>query len=85
MATSSRVNSLLTRSRITGDTLNVIQTDVTRVKSYASPLQTVMDSDPAKIVRQTISAIVDNIPPLLRVLDDVAQVHPFIKSTFSSN
>ncbi|RPD59328.1 hypothetical protein L226DRAFT_314748 [Lentinus tigrinus ALCF2SS1-7] len=62
-----------------GDTLNVIQTHVAQVQSYASPLQTVMDSDPGKAIRQTITAIVDNIPPLLKVLDDVAQVHPFIK------
>ncbi|RDX51421.1 hypothetical protein OH76DRAFT_1481353 [Lentinus brumalis] len=63
----------------TGDTLNVIQTNVTQVQSYASPLQTAMDSDPAKAIRQTITALVDGIPALLKVLDDVAQIHPFIK------
>ncbi|KAI0757704.1 hypothetical protein C8Q80DRAFT_1216217 [Daedaleopsis nitida] len=62
-----------------GDTLSVIQTNVTSAQSYASPLQAAMDSDPAKIVRQTITALVDGLPALLRVLDDVAQIHPFIK------
>ncbi len=58
----------------------MIQTNVTQVQSYASPLQTAMDSDPAKAIRQTITALVDGIPALLKVLDDVAQIHPFIKS-----
>ena len=64
---------------VPGDTLTVIQTDVTHIQSYASPLQAVMDSDPAKAIRQTITALVDGIPGLLKVLDDVAQIHPFIK------
>ncbi|PIL29961.1 hypothetical protein GSI_07872 [Ganoderma sinense ZZ0214-1] len=62
-----------------GTTLSAIQTDVSKVQSIASPLQVVMDTEPGKAIRQTISAIVEGIPGLLKVLDDVAQVHPFIK------
>ncbi|RPD55866.1 hypothetical protein L227DRAFT_579346 [Lentinus tigrinus ALCF2SS1-6] len=62
-----------------GDTLSIIQADVTTVQSFTSPLQVVLDSDPAKALRQTITALVDGIPALLKVLDDVAQIHPFIK------
>ena len=63
--------------------LNTIQTDVSKVQSIASPLQVVVDTEPGKAIRQTISAIVDGIPALLKVLDDVAQIHPFIKSSCS--
>ncbi|RPD56321.1 hypothetical protein L226DRAFT_469232 [Lentinus tigrinus ALCF2SS1-7] len=62
-----------------GNTLGVIRTDVAQVQSFASPLQVVLDSDPAKALRQTVAALVDGIPALLKVLDDVAQIHPFIK------
>ncbi|KAI1785580.1 hypothetical protein LXA43DRAFT_1037408 [Ganoderma leucocontextum] len=62
-----------------GATLSAIQTDVSNVQSVASPLQAVMETEPGKAIRQTISAIVDGIPGLLKVLDDVAQIHPFIK------
>ncbi len=60
----------------------MIQTDFTRVQSYASPLQTALNIDAAKAIQQTITAIVDGIPSLLKMLDDVAQIHPFIKSMF---
>ena len=64
-----------------GAALSVIQTDVSKVQSIVSPLQVVMDTEPGKAIRQTISAIVEGIPGLLKVLDDVAQIHPFIKSS----
>ena len=67
---------------MTGAALSVIQTDVSKVQSIVSPLQVVMDTEPGKAIRQTISAIVDGIPGLLKVLDDVAQIHPFIKSSY---
>ncbi|TBU21891.1 hypothetical protein BD311DRAFT_869699 [Dichomitus squalens] len=62
-----------------GDTLSVLQTDVSTVQSLASPLQLAMSTEPGKEIRQMISDIVDGIPALLKVLDDVAQIHPFIK------
>ena len=43
-----------------------------------------MTTEPGKAIRQTISDIVDGIPALLKVLDDVAQIHPFIKSQYFS-
>lgn len=52
------------------------------MQSYASPLQTALNIDAAKAIQQTITAIVDGIPSLLKMLDDVAQIHPFIKSMF---
>lgn len=53
------------------------------VEDIASPLaQAVMETQPGKVIRQTISAIVDGILALLKVLDDIAQIHPFIKSGY---
>ncbi|KAI1785577.1 hypothetical protein LXA43DRAFT_899476 [Ganoderma leucocontextum] len=62
------------------DKISELGTDVSIVQSLASPLvQAVMETEPGKAVRQTISSIIDGIPALLKVLDDVAQIHPFIK------
>ena len=63
-----------------GNSINIAGGDVTTIQGLASPLQLAMSTEPGKAIRHTISTIVDGIPALLKVLDDVAQIHPFIGS-----
>ncbi|CDO75523.1 hypothetical protein BN946_scf184871.g4 [Trametes cinnabarina] len=63
-----------------GDLLGAIKTDVSNIQSstLASPLKTAYESDAMKAIRTGVNALVDNLPGLLKALDEVAKLHPFI-------
>ena len=59
----------------TEDTLSAAQTNVSDFQDLVSPVQDVVVTEAGPIIQR----IVDGIPGLLKVLDDVASIHPFIK------
>ncbi len=71
----------------TGDKYEAISEDASKLRDTASPflssaLQDMMDTEPVKDITDKISAIVSGIPVLLSLLDNVAEIHPFIKGSF---
>ncbi|OSD01341.1 hypothetical protein PYCCODRAFT_541681 [Trametes coccinea BRFM310] len=75
--TGSRSLGILNKS---GDMLGTIKTDVTNVQSssLASPLKSAYESDAMKTIRNGVNALADNLPGLIKALDEVAKLHPFI-------
>ncbi|TFK89009.1 hypothetical protein K466DRAFT_487737 [Polyporus arcularius HHB13444] len=61
-----------------GDALSVIQTDVTTAQSYSSPMKSAYESDAMKLVREGVNTLIDSLPGLVKALDEVAKLHPFI-------
>ena len=61
----------------------VAQTDVAAAQGYASTAKTVYESDAMKTVREGVNLLVDSLPGLVKALDEVAKLHPFIGSTSS--
>ncbi|RPD54176.1 hypothetical protein L227DRAFT_580748 [Lentinus tigrinus ALCF2SS1-6] len=61
-----------------GDAVNLLQTNVTTAQSYSSPMKTVYESDAMKVVREGVNTLIDNLPGLIKALDEVAKLHPFI-------
>ncbi|KAI0766852.1 hypothetical protein BD413DRAFT_141493 [Trametes elegans] len=61
-----------------GDMLGTIQTDVSAAQSYSSPLKSAYESDSMKALREGVNALVSNLPGLIKTLDEVAKLHPFI-------
>ncbi len=63
-----------------GDALNVIQTDATTAQSYSSSVKTAYESDAMQLVREGVNTLIDSLPGLVKALDEVAKLHPFIGS-----
>ncbi|KAI0644525.1 hypothetical protein C8Q79DRAFT_777894 [Trametes meyenii] len=61
-----------------GDLINTIQTDLATSRSYASPLKSAYESEAFKVVRDGVNSLVDSLPGLIKALDEVAKLHPFI-------
>ncbi|KAI0708178.1 hypothetical protein C8T65DRAFT_211601 [Cerioporus squamosus] len=61
-----------------GTALSVIQTDVATAQGYSTPMKTVFESDAMKVVREGVNTLIDSLPGLLKALDEVAKLHPFI-------
>ncbi|KAI0767714.1 hypothetical protein C8Q74DRAFT_1203793 [Fomes fomentarius] len=61
-----------------GGTLDAIQTNVASAQNYSSTMKTVYDSESMKFVRDGVNALVDSLPGLVKALDEVAKLHPFI-------
>ncbi|KAM5533024.1 hypothetical protein V8D89_013292 [Ganoderma adspersum] len=53
-------------------------TAVATAESYASTAKPVYDSDAMKAVREGVSMLVESLPGLVKALDEVAKIHPFI-------
>ena len=68
-----------------GNLLNSIQTNVGTAQSYQSPLKTAYESEAMKIVRDGVNSLVDSLPGLIKALDEVAKLHPFIGSKYSGS
>ncbi|KAH9894903.1 hypothetical protein C8Q73DRAFT_644952 [Cubamyces lactineus] len=62
----------------TGDMLNAINTNVTSAQSMSSPLKSAYESEAMKTIRSGVNALVDSLPGLIKALDEVAKLHPFI-------
>ncbi|KAI1783149.1 hypothetical protein LXA43DRAFT_904186 [Ganoderma leucocontextum] len=62
----------------TGAAVTITQTDVTAAQSYASTMKPVYESDAMKVVREGVNMLVDSLPGLVKALDEVAKLHPFI-------
>ncbi|KAJ2989911.1 hypothetical protein NUW54_g8639 [Trametes sanguinea] len=75
--TGSRSLRVLNKS---GDMLGTIKTDVTNIQgsSLASPLKSAYESEAMKTIRSGVNTLVDNLPGLIKALDEVAKLHPFI-------
>ncbi|KAI0752480.1 hypothetical protein C8Q80DRAFT_1146274 [Daedaleopsis nitida] len=71
----SRLRKVVDKS---GDTLNTLQGDVTTAQSYQTSAQTVYESDAMKVVRDGVNSFIDSLPGLVKALDEVAKLHPFI-------
>ncbi len=67
-----------------GAAIVISQTDVATAQGYASTLKPMYESDAMKTVREGVNLLVDSLPGLVKALDEVAKLHPFIGSTFSS-
>ena len=65
--------------------MNSIQTNVASAQSYSSPMKTVYESDAMKTIREGVNTLVDSLPGLVKALDEVAKIHPFIGSASYSN
>ena len=65
---------------MTGTAISTAQTDVATAQSYASTAKTVYDSDAMKTVREGVNMLVESLPGLVKALDEVAKLHPFIAS-----
>ncbi|OJT10257.1 hypothetical protein TRAPUB_13211 [Trametes pubescens] len=61
-----------------GDMLGAIKTDIASAQSFSSPLKPVYESDALKVVRTSVNALVNSLPGLVKALDEVAKLHPFI-------
>ena len=49
----------------------------------ASNAEAACKSDDLKAIREGFNMFVDSLPGLLKILDDIANVHPFIKGLFN--
>ncbi len=45
-------------------------------------VDTVSSNDGVNLLIQGVNSLVDSLPPLVKALEAVAQIHPFIASTF---
>ncbi|KAI0360925.1 hypothetical protein OH77DRAFT_1517315 [Trametes cingulata] len=63
---------------MSGDMLGAIRTDVNTAQSYSSPLKSAYESEAMKMVRDGVNTLVDSLPGLIKALDEVAKLHPFI-------
>lgn len=62
----------------------MLQTDVATAQGYSSPIKVAYESDTMKFVRDGVNALIDSLPGLVKALDEVAKLHPFIGSAFTS-
>ncbi|KAI0325467.1 hypothetical protein GY45DRAFT_1348843 [Cubamyces sp. BRFM 1775] len=62
----------------TGDMVKTISTDVANAQSMSSPLKSAYESEAMKTVRSGVNTLVDSLPSLIKALDEVAKLHPFI-------
>ncbi|CDO75521.1 hypothetical protein BN946_scf184871.g2 [Trametes cinnabarina] len=58
--------------------LDMIKSDAATVQSAVSLLKPAYESDTMTLVRQGVNMLIDSLPGLLRALDTVAKLHPFI-------
>ena len=63
--------------------LSAINTNVTNAQSMSSPLKSAYESEAMKTIRSGVNALVDSLPGLIKALDEVAKLHPFIGSAFT--
>ncbi|KAI9068321.1 hypothetical protein FKP32DRAFT_1754486 [Trametes sanguinea] len=72
---SSKTSKAMNRS---GDLLDTVQSEAPTAMSIVSSLQSVYQSDGMRPVRDGLTAFVDTMPELLKGLDTVAHLHPFV-------
>ena len=58
--------------------LTTMQTGVDHLKALSSPVKAAYQGDAMKMVRHGINALVDTLPGLLKALDEVTVVYPFV-------
>ncbi|KAI0668784.1 hypothetical protein C8Q78DRAFT_1081152 [Trametes maxima] len=81
---SARFDMYRTKSRRSGkqkgneDPVLALNTQVTSVAELVSPLSSGVQGSAQKIAQYGMNALVDGLPELLKVLENVASVHPFI-------
>ncbi|KAI0666572.1 hypothetical protein C8Q78DRAFT_434848 [Trametes maxima] len=62
-----------------GKVYNTAQTAFATGQNVISVVQPIYESDAAKVVRESVTAFVEGLPGVLKALDQVANIHPFIK------
>ncbi|KAI0644519.1 hypothetical protein C8Q79DRAFT_1011558 [Trametes meyenii] len=75
-ATRSTGTTALNRA---GKVYDTAQAAFATGKNVVSAVQPIYESDAAKTVRESVTAFVEGLPGVLKALDDVANIHPFIK------
>ncbi|KAI0661089.1 hypothetical protein C8Q70DRAFT_911215 [Cubamyces menziesii] len=61
-----------------GDMISAITTDVGDAQSALSPLKSAYESEAMKTIRDGVNTLVNSLPGLIKALDEVAKLHPFI-------
>ncbi|TFK89010.1 hypothetical protein K466DRAFT_598154 [Polyporus arcularius HHB13444] len=62
----------------TGIAASELETHVATTQSSVPPTKTVYESDAMKAVREGVNTVIDSLPGLVKALDEVAKLHPFI-------
>ena len=62
--------------------ISAITTDVGDAQSALSPLKSAYESEAMKTIRDGVNTLVNSLPGLIKALDEVAKLHPFIGSTY---
>ncbi|KAI0644515.1 hypothetical protein C8Q79DRAFT_777424 [Trametes meyenii] len=75
-ARGTKTTQLLDRA---GTAYATVQSAAASVQDTVSVVQPVFDSDPMKAIREGVTALVEGLPGVLKALDEVANIHPFIK------
>lgn len=79
MSTASRsVDEDEIHKVLLGDAIGAVQGGVDTVTSVVSLVQPAYESDAMQTVRDGVNKLIDSLPGLLKALDGLAQVHPFI-------
>lgn len=65
---------------VTGIAASELETHVATTQSSVPPTKTVYESDAMKAVREGVNTVIDSLPGLVKALDEVAKLHPFIGS-----
>ncbi|KAI8975856.1 hypothetical protein BD414DRAFT_423775 [Trametes punicea] len=62
-----------------GDLSDTIKTAVAGAQPFSSPVKSAYEGDSMEALRNGVHTLVDSLPGLLRALDEVAKLHPFIQ------
>ncbi len=69
-------------SRYTEDRVLAVNTEVTSVAELVSPLSSGLQGTAVKIAQYSTNVFFEGLPELVKVLQEVAAVHPFIAREF---
>ena len=61
-----------------------MQAKATTAQNILDAVQPVYESDAMKTIRDGMNTLVEGLPGVLKALDEVANIHPFIKSKWRS-
>lgn len=72
-------------ARSAGEALEMGLDDaITAAQSYGPTVKLVYESDVMKTIREDVNMLADSLPGLVKALEEVAKLHPFISGAHSS-
>lgn len=77
-------HQLLNLSPSTGDIVEKVGGAAEAAESVDTALKPVYESDPLQSLRTGINSLAESLPGLIKALDGVAKIHPFIAGTLPS-